>query len=325
MTIIENAKKFDPDREILLSVTQANLVLNNVRQTYPFKSSPNSIEALTSKKLYHPPSKPDYFFYWVEHGLKELGKISVASAATWTNAGKKIDIFKQLLHDAMNPDLTLAEKIDLNWADIPNFGGERLVAKKIISMYHDNILPIFKTDHLEGIYDKLIGNDKLPRGYRKLTLGEKFQLLSDGILHVKNSHKITKPWSPVYFMRFLYEHYPPWREERIQEPIPVDRLRPFGLLNVPSNEQEVVFLFAQLYQKLGIGSITKVQTKYPDVQAMDKKGNVLKIELELLASNFLDHDHDPTKCEWVVCWEDDLGDGWPFPSIEVKQLRDYIP
>ena len=126
-------------------------------------------------------------------------------------------------------------------------------------------------------------------------------------------------------MRFLYEHYPPWREERIQEPIPVDRLRPFGLLNVPSNEQEVVFLFAQLYQKLGIGSITKVQTKYPDVQAMDKKGNVLKIELELLASNFLDHDHDPTKCEWVVCWEDDLGDGWPFPSIEVKQLRDYIP
>lgn len=322
--ITKNASKFDSDRDILLNMNQTSLLLKQVQQTYPFKSNPKSIDALTPEMLYHPPSKPNYFFYWVEHGLKELGKISVGSIAPWENACKKIDVFKQLLHGVMDSNMTLAEKIDLKWDEIRYFGGEKLITKKIISMYHEDVLPIFKTEHLEGIYAKLVGNDNLPQGYRKLSLGQKFELLSHAILNVKDSNEVTKLWSPIYFMRFLYEYYPPWRELRQQEPIDLHKLRALDLYKTPTDEQEVVFLFAKLYDKLGISTITKIQTKYPDVNAIDTKGNTLKIELELLASNFLDHDHNPRECDWVVCWEDNLGSGWPYKSITVKQLRDYL-
>ncbi len=324
MNIEKHARKFDPDREILLRINQTGLQLQKVREDFPFKTNPSSIDALTSEKLHHPPNKPDYFFYWVEHGLKPLGKITVGSIAPWKNACKKIEVFKQLLHSAMDPNLSLPEKIDLKWEEISFFGGEKLIAKKIISMYHDEVLPIFKTEHLEGIYDKLVGNDNLPQGYRKLSLGQKFQLLSSELLKVKYSNEVTKSWHPVYFMRFLYRYYPPWREFRQQKPVDIQKLRALDLYRIPANEQEVVFLFAKLHEKLGVSTITKVQTKYPDVHAIDEKGNALKIELELLASNFLDHDHNPSGCDWVVCWEDNLGKEWPHKSIQVKQLRDFV-
>ncbi|MFW9804248.1 MAG: hypothetical protein ACFFFC_16430 [Candidatus Thorarchaeota archaeon] len=57
---------------------------------------------------------------------------------------------------------------------------------------------------------------------------------------------------------------------------------------------------------------------------MDAKRNAVKIELEVRASNFLEHDHPPGGCDVVVCWEDDIGENWPHPKVKVMQLRDDL-
>jgi hypothetical protein len=32
------------------------------------------------------------------------------------------------------------------------------------------------------------------------------------------------------------------------------------------------------------------------------------VEFELSASNFIAHKHDPSRCDYIVCWENDLAE-----------------
>lgn len=324
MTFDEEAKCFDESRETRTKIEQAIVQLEGVRKRYPLRANPEFIDRLTPKMLFSPPNKPDYFFYWVEHGLKNLGAIGVGSTAPWLNASRNIDQLKELLHSAMDEDLSIAQKIDLGWDNIKHWGGDRLIAKKIISMYFDDFLPIFKANHLERIHDKVVGRDYRPSGYRSLSRGEKYQVLMKPLIDRKNKNETTRSWSNPYFMRFLYESFSPWYERVEQEPVPIEKLRPYGLIAAPDIEQEVVFLFAKLHVKMGYPNIARIQTEFPDVQAMDVKRNTVKIELEVRASNFLEHDHPPGGCDVVVCWEDDIGESWPHPKVKVLQLRDYL-
>ena len=317
-------KQFDRKLEIREAIDNALAKLDAVLKMYPFHTDPTSIDSLTPEDLFNPKNKPNYFFYWVEHGLKDLGSIGVGSTAPWRNACKNIIIFKQILHELFRPGLSIAERVDLPWDKIKMFGADRQIAKKIISMYFDDVIPIFNTDHLVNIHRKLIGSDLLPQGFRKMSVGEKYQYLMEDIMRLKQQNEITKIWNNAYFMRFLYTFYPPWIKKVQQTPISEERLRRFGLLQAPDTEQEVVFLFSKLHEKLGFPTIIKIQTKFPDVQALDSKRNVAKIELEISASNFLEHNHPPSGCDYVICWENDLGDQWPHPKVKVLQLRDYL-
>ena len=87
----------------------------------------------------------------------------------------------------------------------------------------------------------------------------------------------------------------------------------------PSSEQEVVFLFGLLLPYLPRRFlINEVREAFPDCIAFeisaDGQRNKVRIEFELVASNFLAHGHDPECCDLIVCWEDNL------PNFRVPRL-----
>ena len=79
-----------------------------------------------------------------------------------------------------------------------------------------------------------------------------------------------------------------------------------GLVYGPINEQGVVYLFGLVAEDLNI-RVESIQQGYPDCTAVRYVGKGrwerIDIEFEYVSSNF---DHDPDKCDVLVCWEDDL-------------------
>lgn len=114
--------------------------------------------------------------------------------------------FKGLLKIVIDEEKTLAEKVDASWESISGMGGDKHLAKKIIYCYHDDVLPIFKTDDLK-LFFELLGKQNLPSNYDSMSLGEKIQFLNQELLNVKESCAETKDWDNVYFMWFLYVTY----------------------------------------------------------------------------------------------------------------------
>src|ERR1700753_2629956 len=100
-------------------------------------------------------------------------------------------------------------------------------------------------------------------------------------------------------------------------------LRPYPLLCAPTNEAGVIFLFGALAERMGF-QMLRVQTEYPDGEALrvvaENRLQWVKIEFEYESRNFLRHNHDPEKCDLIVCWEDN----WPDAPLEVVELRKEI-
>ncbi|MGE5323451.1 MAG: homing endonuclease associated repeat-containing protein [Actinomycetota bacterium] len=96
-----------------------------------------------------------------------------------------------------------------------------------------------------------------------------------------------------------------------------------ALCNVPVNEMGVVFLFGMLARELGF-AITRIQREYPDCEALrqmdDDRWQRIWIEFEFESRNFLDHHHDPQKCDLIVCWTHN----WPECPIEVLELKSVM-
>jgi hypothetical protein len=44
------------------------------------------------------------------------------------------------------------------------------------------------------------------------------------------------------------------------------------------------------------------------------------MEFELQSRNFLEHQHDPTKCDLIICWEHN----WPECPLEVLELKTVL-
>lgn len=189
--------------------------LKEFRKRFPFKVFPNLIDELTPEKLYNPQEEEkNYFFYYVEHKTKNYGRITIGSANPWENAQKNIDLFKKLLRIAVS-DKPLHEKLDASWSKISGFGGDKHIAKKIISLYNpEETLPFFKTSILEDILSKTLNitrelwdqraKIKFKNPYSKLSVGEKYEILTELALEWKNSHEPFKNWSNVKFIHFLY-------------------------------------------------------------------------------------------------------------------------
>jgi hypothetical protein len=299
---------------------------------YPFREHPELIDQLPPEKIYARGAE-DYFFLWVEHRTKELGAIFTYGGLVYPNAIKSIDKFKQLLKIAVDDSKSLSEKIDAPWEGINGFGGDKLIAKKIVFLYYpDAIVPIFKTDHLEyavrklGIEDREL-DERARRSYKKeysgLTLGQKYELLNNLLLEVKNSVEEFRDWDNACFMKFIYDfcsipkRLP--REGKLLTP-----LRREGLLFSPVDELGVACLFFTHHKELGFPYIVKASSKFPDVTAIDKDGETTYIELEYKSSDFILHGHSPEECDYIVCWEDDLEEK-PDKFPEIISLKNEIP
>ena len=78
-----------------------------------------------------------------------------------------------------------------------------------------------------------------------------------------------------------------------------------GLRHEPVNEQGVVFLFGMVARELGY-LVEAIQGGFPDCEAKRQvsKGQwqPVQIEFEYESKNFLEHGHDPEKCDLIVCW-----------------------
>ncbi|HYX52294.1 MAG TPA: hypothetical protein VE783_02515, partial [Candidatus Limnocylindrales bacterium] len=70
--------------------------------------------------------------------------------------------------------------------------------------------------------------------------------------------------------------------------------------------------------------VLRVQKGFPDVEALRQvskdHSELQKIEVEFLSRNFLDHGHDPKKCDLIVCWINN----WPDCPVEVMELSKMV-
>jgi predicted RNA-binding protein with PUA-like domain len=91
-----------------------------------------------------------------------------------------------------------------------------------------------------------------------------------------------------------------------------DCVRPERLANAimdaaPVNEMGVVCLFTEWARKRNM-RIETIRAEFPDCIAWQRAGGEekrLRIEFEFRSRNFRAHRHDPSACDWIVCWEHD--------------------
>lgn len=315
MGLVEKAREFEHKPDVKQRIQQAWQDHAEFLKAFPLRQNPSRIDSLTPEDLYNP-GTGGYFFYWIEHRLKPLGHLRLGSAQVFRNAATDIEKFKRLLRTAVSDDKSLAEKVDAPWEGIPGFGGDKHVAKKIIFCYYpDNIMPIFNTTHLEhqannlGINLEEEASGKYRQPYASLTLGQKWELLTEALLRLKRETEVVRDWDNACFMRFLFDQFAPPSSSSIQVPAspkPFIRSAGLGLLWEPKNEQEVLFLFAKFHHELGFPYILQVQAHFPDITVIDNDKQTKRIEVELAASHFRAHQHDPSGCDYVLCWQNDL-------------------
>lgn len=105
---------------------------------------------------------------------------------------------------------------------------------------------------------------------------------------------------------------------KIGRPLPT-----IGLLYEPIDEFGVVFLFSKHHRRLGFPFILRIGREFPDATVLDENAETKHVELEFKSSNFKMHNHDPNKCDYIVCWEHDWED-FPADQIQVIELRDAL-
>jgi len=313
-SIRERVRAFDADGKFRKEIDAGLELLRQFREKYSFKDDPNSIDRLTPDDVYK--KGGDYFFRWIEFRLRPLGSIAIGSAAVYHNICDQLEKFKNLLHIAIDPNKSLAQKVDAHWENISGLGGDKHIAKKIISCYDDRILPIFNTKDMRYLISELGETIDLPS--KNMSTGQEYEHLMNVLLKAKEKIPETRDWDNPYFSAFLYETFPPQRTgfgPRLPHQEPLNQL---GLLFTPQTHDEILFLFSKLHGKIGFPYIIRIQPGYPDVQALDD--NKKQKRIEVVASQF---NHDKKGCDVIVCWENDLQEvpeGWP----KIIQLKDYL-
>jgi len=79
------------------------------------------------------------------------------------------------------------------------------------------------------------------------------------------------------------------------------------------SHEEIVFLFARIFNSLAFDYVKEIKVPFPDcvcIEDNDQKG----IEFEVKLSDFSNHLNSPNlkKCQYIVCWENDLDSDNPL-------------
>ena len=210
--VSQKARIFDSNGVIKRLVEEALEKLKRFREKYPFTEKPDSIETLSPDDIFRTDKgEIGEFFHYIEYYLKPLGHLTVYSNV-YRRIRSHLEIFKELLYVVVDKDKSLAEKVDAPWSEIKGLGGDSHIAKKIIFCFNyetGSVIPIFSTSHLEHFLNIIQEAPWLPIHYDALSLGEKYETLTEELLKAKESSSVTKPWEITYFCRFLYETYTP--------------------------------------------------------------------------------------------------------------------
>lgn len=195
--------------------------------------------------------------------------------------------------------------------------------------------------------------------FTALTVGKQFDVLNKALNDFKANTDVLRTWDNAYFMRFLYDSFPQpkakitytsikstlgkqdkmlllekYKEGKITDAeiiqafennsadaLVTKALNSLGIKKVPDYENEVLALFSKLHNELGFPVLVEVQPLFPDVIAENREGKEKSIELEVWASNF---DHDPKGCDYLVCWDNDLGSESPKDFPEIISIKTHL-
>lgn len=217
-SLLEKVTVFDKDRMIKAEIQRAMQLLKDFRAKYPFTENPESIETLDPNGVFkEQTSEVGEFFHWLEFYLKPIGHLTLYGSNVYRQIRNQLDDFKELLYVTVDPKKSLADKVDAPWERIRGLGGDRHIAKKIIFCFNHEtgeVLPIFKTTHLEHFFTEVVDQPKSPGRYG--SLGETYEYLTSELLIVKHALQETRSWELPYFSRFLYDNCTPPRIEELK-------------------------------------------------------------------------------------------------------------
>ncbi len=217
----ETTMSMDTPREISddVSHTARNLrvLQDEFLQKYPFNARPHMIDALGSIDIYAS-TKEDSFLLWVEYRLRVLGK-ATHDDRPLIQAKENAGLFKGLLKGVVDSSKSLADKLDAPWSLMKGWGGDMMLAKKIIYLYNSSIaFPIYSTEDMIHFLQKFdvdyeqecIRRYKCRFGAPIMSSGKRYELLTELLLREKV--KICN-WDNLTFGVFLYsnEEYKPDR------------------------------------------------------------------------------------------------------------------
>ncbi|MGD6850577.1 MAG: hypothetical protein ACQCN6_00785 [Candidatus Bathyarchaeia archaeon] len=206
----EKANAFDQNNAIKRETELALGSLKQFREKFPFAENLREIEWLDSDKLFKlNPDEVGEFFKFTE-GFLNLGYTQPNSSNVYRNARLQISEFKKLLRTAVDDRKSLAEKVDAPWERIGGISQDKALPKKIIYCFNyekGTVLPVFSNQHLRHFTNRIVDN---PSGQTKyFSQGQEYEYYTNELLKTKNSVPVTKGWSTLYFVRFLYATYPP--------------------------------------------------------------------------------------------------------------------
>jgi hypothetical protein len=328
MEIVAKLKEFEKQRK--KDLEEVIKLHAEFLKRYPFRERAEEIENLTPEKIYNP-GMSDYFLWWIEFKLKDLGHISVGSASYAEAARENSEKFKELLKVSVDDSLNIAEKIDAHWEGIKWFGGDKLIAKKIIYCYNpEKMLPIFKTEHLEH-FARQLGADytrdaynSYGKSYNMISAGQKCELINNILIRALGyQDSDLSIYETLLLARFLYETFPPQKRPLPGKREGIGPLHSLGALFEPSCEQEIVYLFSVLHRDLGFPYVLKMRTEFPDAVVIDKDRETKTIEFEVNATDFIVHGHPKEGCDFIVCWENDLEE-LDEDMPEIISLKEFI-
>jgi hypothetical protein len=118
---------------------------------------------------------------------------------------------------------------------------------------------------------------------------------------------------------------PPRKGDIVGEP-----LNYRGIIYAPLNEAGVILLFSRMMEDLGI-IYESSPAEYPDMigRIRTVRGyERVRIEFEFVSNNFFRHGHDPSGCDMIVCWENDLksdkADELEHNGVKILALSEII-
>lgn len=208
---LEKVRAFDPNTSVRKEIDNAMELLSDFRAKYPFAENPQKIEDFSPDDIFKEQTdEVGDFFHWLEYYLKPIGHLTIYGSNVYRDIRRQFEDFKDLLYVVVDKDKSLAQKVDAPWGEITHLGGDEHIAKKIIFCFNyesQNVLPIFKTEHLKYFVSEIVEQPSPTARY--YSLGEKYEYLTSELLKVKNGLQKTQSWPMPYFSRFLYDVYPP--------------------------------------------------------------------------------------------------------------------
>lgn len=88
-------------------------------------------------------------------------------------------------------------------------------------------------------------------------------------------------------------------------------------MKVPENEIETIIYFFQSYPEWEL--IKFNPSSFPDATLYNKiTGESPTVEFEYRSSSFIEHEHNPSLCDMIICWKNDFPIETHFPIWELS-------